>query len=141
MTESDRSDMVAGTFSRGAAVKALMVGLAGGLVSRLGLPAPDAEARKRQLNTLWAVFNADGSIVNSRGVDRTQSGSIGTRAYAVFFTRDVTRFALTASINLTAGPSMISVTPFGGQPKAVQVNSNDAQGTPVNRAFSVLVTC
>jgi hypothetical protein len=36
---------------------------------------------------------------------------------------------------------MISVTPFGGQPKVAQANTNDAQGTPVNRAFSVLVTC
>jgi len=133
--------MAAGTFSRGAAVKALMVGLAGGLASRFGLPAPDAEARKRQLSTLWGAFNSDGTIVNSRGVDRSQSEKIGTGAYIVFFTRDVTRCALTASINLTAGPSMISVTPLGGQPKAVQVNTNDAQGTTVNRAFSVLVTC
>jgi hypothetical protein len=118
-----------------------MVGLAGGLVSRVGLPAPDAEARKRQLTALWAVFNSDGTIVNAKGVDRIQSGNIGDGAYAVYFTRDVSRCALTASINSLTGPSMISVTPFGGQPKVAKVNTNDAQGTPANRAFSVLVTC
>ena len=141
MIESDHRGMAAGSISRGAAVKALMVGLAGGLVSRVGLSAPDAEARKRQLTALWAVFNSDGTIVNAKGVDRTQSGNIGGGAYAVYFTRDVSRCALTASVNSLTGPSMISVTPFGGQPKVAQVNTNDAQGTPVNRAFSVLVTC
>ena len=93
------------------------------------------------MSTLWGAFNSDGTIVNSGGVDRSQSGNVGTGAYAVFFTRDVTRCALTASINLTAGPSMISVTTFRGQQKAVKVNTNDTQGTPVNRALRVLVTC
>jgi hypothetical protein len=141
MTESDRTGTAEGTFSRGAAVKALVVGLAGGLVSRLGLPAPDAEARKRNLNTLWAAFNADGSIVNAKGVDRTQGGSIGTGAYGVFFTRDVSRCALTASINTRQGPGMIAVNPLSGFPKVAEVWTRDGPGNIANQAFSVLVTC
>ena len=141
MTESDRSDMAAGTFSRGAAVKALVMGFAGGLVSRFGLPAPDAEARKRQLNSLWAVFNADGTIVNSRGVDRTQSGSIGTGAYGVFFTRDVSRCAMTASINTPHSTRTIAVYPTAGLPKVAEVWTTLTDGNTSDQAFSVLVTC
>jgi hypothetical protein len=141
MTEADRPGPTAGTFSRAAARQALVVGLAGGLVSRLSPAAPDAAARKGRLSTLWAGFTADGTIGNAKGGDRIQSGSIGTGASAVFFTRDVSRCALTASINTEQRSRLISINPVAGIPRAVEIRTSLPDGNTSHQAFRVLVVC
>ena len=139
MTESSRPRPTEGTFSRAAARKALAVGLAGGLISRLSPTAPDAAARKGRLSTLWPAFTADGTIVNAKGGDRIQSGSIGTGASAVFFTRDVSRCALTASINTEQRSRMISINPVAGIPRAVAIRTSLPDGNTAHQAFRGLV--
>lgn len=107
----------------------------------LGSMADDADAAKRPLlKTLWAVVDADGTIVRSKGVVLSKSGNVGTGAYGIFFNRNVSGCTYTATIGANLH-GMISAFSVAGAPRAVEVRTHDKDGGPSNRPFNLLVNC
>ena len=94
---------------------------------------------------LIAVVNADGSL--SRGSEGTSSESTGgVGSYRVFFSRDITSCAFTASIGLsgsegTSAPGFITVVGAAVSSAGVFVTTDDAAGASTNLGFHLVVTC
>ena len=137
-----------GAVPRGDVVKSLVGGVLGGLATRFTAAPQEAVARKRkrkrkrkpeQPSTIWAALAADGSIVNSDGVDTLRTGMIGKGAYAVFVERDVSQCAITATLNVRLTPGVISVNVL--EPTVLEVWTADANGSPTDLPFSLVVTC
>jgi hypothetical protein len=126
-----------GAFSRGMAVKALAAGLLGGLARLVTAPAPDAEAGKRQLTTLWAVVNNDATLRFGKGVK-----SVGrfhpAGSFVVIFNRDVSKCAYVAT---TADQNMgvTSTDEYFGE--GVLVSTSAAGGPLADISFNLVVQC
>src|SRR5215210_6658080 len=72
----------------------LCVGLVG---LGLGSMVEDADAaKKKELKTLWAVVDADGTLVRGKGV--TGNNKLGTGTYGFFFNRNVEGCAWVATL-------------------------------------------
>ena len=73
----------------------LTIGLAIGLVFGSTIQDADAAKRKPELKTLSAVVAADGTLVRGKGA--TTASNMGSSTYWVFFNRDVSQCAYTAT--------------------------------------------
>ena len=130
-----------GTLSRSKALKAVFAATLGGALSIFALPSRDAEAarRRRLPKTLWAVVNADGTLVRGKGV--TGSIRATTGFYQVTFVRDVSGCACSASTNggIPGDVAPSSISPPA--PQVVQVFTWNSAGTPADLAFQLVVNC
>jgi hypothetical protein len=136
------SGLAAGAISRGAVVKSLVGGFAGGLVSRIAVsPHPARARRRKQLKTLFAVVSDDAKLIRGKGVEiafRLPDGPTGE--CTVLFNRPVNTCAYAAStINGIAGQT--SVTGHDQITNRVLVHTTNSSGTPQNIGFSLIVTC
>ena len=102
-----------------------------------GTPSKPAAAK-----TLWAVVNADGTLVRGSGVISSKKNlpnDIGE--YDVTFKRDVSRCAYVASLADELRPGEISAAPIQGKPNLVYVATSNSSGGVADRPFHLAVFC
>jgi hypothetical protein len=130
-----------GSLSRSKALKAGGAAIFGGLLSIFALPSRDADAarRRRLPKTLWAVVNADGTLVRGKGV--TDSIRATTGFYHITFVRNVSGCAYSASTN-GGSPGDVAPTNISQPaPQVVLVFTYNSAGTPADLAFQLVVNC
>jgi hypothetical protein len=128
-----------GVFSRGIAVKALAAGLLGGLARLVAAPVPDAEARKRQLTTLWAVVESNATLRRGKGVVSVNRWG-PTGEYAVTFNRDVSRCVYAATTTDQA-MGLINASSHFGDGVLVITGTAASTFTAANVPFNLVVQC
>ena len=107
----------------------------------VGSVRDDADAARRPLlKTLWAVVDANGTLVRGKGAVSSNGGG---GAYGVFFNRDVSRCAYAATIGTRDVPAVLTATSAGavGKPKVVEVFTLKTDFTRVGMAFHLVVHC
>ena len=117
----------------------LCVGLVVGL--GLGSTIDDADAaKKKELKTLWAVVNTDGSALRAKGVTTTTLKADDPGNYIIDFNRDVSKCASTATIEGGLAGE-ISTFKNASDPNGVRVVTYNSQASFENKPFTLLVNC
>ena len=115
----------------------LCMGVAIGVV--FNSTSTDTDAAKRPpLKTLWAVVEADGTLVRSKGV--TDHSKIDTGRYEIDFNRDISNCAYTVTLwQGTFGPTTTQEG-FGG-PRSTDVITGNSAGSANDEPFQLVVNC
>jgi hypothetical protein len=87
-----------GNLSRSGALKSVGAAIVGAVLSMFALPR-NAEAA--ELKTLWAIVNADGTLVRGKGVTRPSKSDTGE--YTIKFQQDVSRCSCSATLQNNSG--------------------------------------
>ena len=120
----------------------MLVVLCVGLVVGLGLGSTldTADAAKRpQLKTLWAVVEADGTVVRSKGV--TDHKKIDSGRYEIDFNRNISECAYTVTLSMGASGQTTTQEGFGG-PRSTDVITGNSAGTAnEDMPFHLVVNC
>ncbi len=146
--------LASGTLSRSRALKAVFAAILGGVFSTFALP-DYAEARKRRRRallpptspspptTLWAVVDADGTLVRGSGAVGSEKRATGF--YLVTFNRDVSGCAYVASIGDVfggeIGASETVPPPYETLNTQVWVQSHNSTGAMLDKRFHLVVNC
>ena len=104
-----------------------------GVAGAAGATGPSGSAGASAV-TLWAFVGPEGQLFESSGV----TGVTGADPYKVKFTRDVSKCALSATLN--AGPAETAYALPEEDPTVVGVGTTDSVGV-AKGAFTLLVTC
>lgn len=100
----------------------------------------DADAAKRpQLKTLWAVVDADGTLIRGKGV--TGHEKIDAGRYEIDFNRDISQCAYTVTLSMGASGQPTTQEGFGG-PRSTDVIIGNSAGTAnEDNPFHLVVNC
>jgi hypothetical protein len=125
------------TLPRGKALKSAFAAVVAGVLGVFALPPREAEARP--LKTLWAVVNADGTLVRGKGVVNVFKGDLAN--YEITFNRDVSTCAKTATINGYFSPPGEIFVKGQASNRVILVSTYNHDGNSANRGFSLVVNC
>jgi hypothetical protein len=110
-------------------------------VAKLNADTLDGQDSTTVGRELWAVINADGTEARARGT--LGAVRVGTGSYEVFFTRNVTTCAYTATTTGGfAGQTGVREGPaVGAGTNTVRVFTVASNGTPTDLPYHLIVAC
>lgn len=140
--------LLAATFGLGATAALAGTSLNGPNPSSQALHAPSPVGSPFGFSALWAVMNADGTILRSSGgnTNTTQTLKLSTGVYQVAFRRNLSACSWNGTIGFgtfsgSTSASHISVTGRAGNTSAVFVQTFDNSGASADLPFIIQILC